>query len=201
MEGVVVSEFSPYSAVDQSRHGLQEDLYESYLPVVAIYLWQDNKIFPCAIGRQGPVPESGLDQVHDPLPVLCLQVLLSCRCCKPPLEAIHPNLRWSARPVAEDMKKFPLALAPVGDRIVYGICIYTQCYVLVQGEHTCVQSDPLHYNLGDGDTGGGKWPVSWGLVPSTHPLSCLFYKEWVRHKEELDRRYCLRHSSLFIPVK
>ena len=94
VENVIVYDCRP-SAVDHSIHGIPEDLYESYPPVVSVPLHQDNSCIQFELGCNGPVHEGGLDKVHNPLPISCLWFLLTYHRCNPPLEVFYPHLRMS----------------------------------------------------------------------------------------------------------
>ena len=63
-----------------------------------------------------------------------------------------------------------------------------------------VQRHPLLHHIGDGDTCGRRRPVGGGLVPSLHPLPCLFYKGWVRREEGLNFRPGLHCSLLSFSI-
>ena len=77
--------------------------------------------------------ESGLDQVHSPLPFACLCVTRPCCQYEPPLEVLLPHFRGLTQPVVTDASNWSLDLAPLGYIIVYWKWLYTHWDILPRG--------------------------------------------------------------------
>ena len=58
--------------------------------------------------------------------------------------------------------------------------------ILSPGGYVHIQLQPLLCNIGDGETRGGRHPVSGSLLPSLHPLPRLLEKGWIKCKEGLN---------------
>ena len=137
---------------------------------------------PYSLGWKVNFTESGLEQVHNPLPVACLLIPLTCCCCKTPLEMLCPYLRWLTQPVAEENPDWPLDNpTPLGERFVYDKQITPHQDNPPPGGrggvHLC-RSLPLSDVISEMDTqegGGGR-------------LVAGFYHPWTRRHTSFTRR-------------